>query len=115
MAFYDGASGDSLNKSGGGYVLFLSSNHNFHAKMGFGLGTNNKDELLGWKNLLVFAKEKGCTQLQLYNDSMLIVYWLNRAQFWRNLLLSLILEDIWWPKDSFKLFYIEHNDMVDLL
>jgi len=44
--FSDGACNDLTIRSGGGYVLFLSPTHSFHAKMGFGLGTNNNDELM---------------------------------------------------------------------
>lgn len=38
-AYFDGGSSETTNKSGGGFVFFLSATHSFHEKMGFGLGT----------------------------------------------------------------------------
>lgn len=45
-AYFDGASNESVNRSGGGFVLFLFVTHSFYVKMGFGPGTNNQVELL---------------------------------------------------------------------
>jgi len=42
-AYFNGSSSDTMNMSGGSFVLFLSPTLSYHVKMGFGLGTNNQE------------------------------------------------------------------------
>jgi hypothetical protein len=65
--FFDGASQNSIQSCGGGALHF------FKFTMGFGNGTNNCVEIMSFKGLLLFSKEKGVTSFQIFWDSMLAV------------------------------------------
>jgi len=56
--FFDGASQNNNLLCEVGTLLFLSKNHSYKLKMGLGPGTNNYDELVSLKLLLLFSKEK---------------------------------------------------------
>ena len=81
-------------QSGGGSILFLSDAHDFQVKMGFGQGTNNQEELLSCKNLMLFTLENGCTQIHVFGDSMLTFNCINKNQVWKNIILMPILEEL---------------------
>lgn len=107
-------------QSGGGSILFLSDAHDFQVKMGFGQGTNNQEELLSCKNLMLFTLENGCTQIHVFRDSMFTINCLNKTQVCRNILFMPILEETMCLIDSFISFtccciYRERNRAADHL
>jgi hypothetical protein len=53
--------------------LFLSESHFFKLTMGLGNGTNNYVEIMSFKILLLFSKEKGVISFQIFWDSMLAI------------------------------------------
>ena len=56
-------------------------------------GSTNFAELLALKILLVFALEKGCSDLQVFGDLMLLINWINKTwSFTHTQLLSLLSE-----------------------
>ena len=55
------------------------------------------------KLLLCFSKEKGCTYLQLFGDSMIIVNWINKAQNCHTMFLLTLIEDVHYIVDNFDL------------
>ena len=62
--------------------------------MGLGGGTNNSAELMSLKLLLMFAIEKGCTDLNFLGDSMNVINWINQTQDCRHLRLAHIIYSI---------------------
>ena len=91
-AFFDGAAQNNL--CGGGAVLYLSETHFFVMSMGLGGGTNNFVELMSLKFLLMFALEKGCTELNFLGDSMNVINWINQTQECMHLRLAHIIYSI---------------------
>ena len=91
-AFFDGASQNNL--CGGGAVLYLSETHFFVMSMGLGGGTNNFAELMSLKLLLMFALEKGCTELNFLGDSLNVINWINQTQECRHLRLAHVIYSI---------------------
>jgi len=91
-AFFDGASQN--NMCGGGAVLYLSDSHSFTISMGLGEGSNNFAELLSLKLLLLFALEKGCSDITCFGDSLNVINWIKQTQDCRNLRLGNLLADI---------------------
>jgi ribonuclease HI len=80
-AFFDGAAtGDQLNCGAGG-CIYLSEQHYYYLRAGLGPGTNNFSEIMALKLLLLFAVEKGCTSLQVFGDSLLIIKWVKQEHF----------------------------------
>jgi ribonuclease HI len=104
--FFDGASQNSI--CGGGVVLHLSNNHSFHLKMGLGRGTNNYVELMALKLLLLFTREKGIQQIQIFGDSMNVINWTRKHQTCHNIFLCPILEEIFRLLDTFDTVVISH-------
>ena len=62
--------------------------------MGLGAGTKNYGELLSLKLLLQFALEKGCRNLQIFGDSLIIINWVNKIQHCRTLSLNTLYEEV---------------------
>ena len=91
-AFFDGAAQNNL--CGGGAVLYLTESHFFILSMGLGGGTNNFAELMSLKLLMMFAIEKGCTELNMLGDSMNVINWTNQTQACRHLRLAHIILSI---------------------
>ena len=69
--FFDGASQN--NYCGGGAILYLAENHFFELISGLGEGSNNRAELLSLKLLLIFAAEKGCSNIKFHGDSLNVI------------------------------------------
>ena len=95
-------------------MIFLSASHSFKMSMGFGKGTENYVELVSLKLLFLFALEKGVNTLQIFGDSMLVIYWAVKYQQCHNLQLHLLLEEVNRILESFDmvcnpLVYMEHN------
>ena len=68
----------STNKIGGiGVHLLISKNHFYCIKMGCGLSTNTRSELLALWVLLVFTKNIGLPYLHIRGDSSAIINWFN--------------------------------------
>lgn len=76
-AYFDRALTDSGGNNGGGFIIHLSTDIYFHVFVGFGVGSNNYDEILAYWNLLAFSIEQGASYLQIYGDLTLVVNWLN--------------------------------------
>ena len=104
--FFDGASQNFIY--GGGVALYLSNNHNFHVKMGLGRGKNNYVELMALKLLLIFTREKGIQQIQIFGDSMNVINWTRKHQTCHNIFLCPILEEIFSLLDTFEIVVFSH-------
>ena len=74
--------------------LHIAESHFFILSMGLGGGTNNSAELMSLKLLLMFAIEKGCTDLNFLGDSMNVINWINQTQDCRHLTLTHIIYSI---------------------
>ena len=114
--FFDGEAQNNL--CGGGAVLYLAESHVFVLSMGLGGGTNNFAELMSLKFLLMFALEKGCTELNFMGDALNVINWINQTQECRHLRLSHIIYSIWQllqHLDSFacRHVYRENNTEAD--
>ena len=98
---FNGASQNQ--KCGGGAIIYLSETSYLKIQMGLGNGTNNYVKVMNLKLLLCFSKEKGCTYLQLFGDSMIIVNWINKAQNYHIMFLLTLIEDVHYIVDNFDL------------
>lgn len=101
-------------------MLHLTQSHAFHIKMGLGRGTNNRAELLAVKDLLLFSIEKGCKNIQIFGDSLLVINWINSTQQFHDLLHFPVVEERHRLKTSFDSFscshiYREQNSATDVL
>ena len=88
--------------------------------MCFGSGSNNFAELMALKPLLLFAKEKLVTSLQIFGDSQLVVRWVQNHARCQNIMLRPILEEVKIILNTFDdfeihLVYKERNEEVDQL
>ena len=88
--------------------------------MGLGEGTNNYAELLSLKLLLQFALEKGCRNLQIFGDSLIIINWVNKVQHCRTLSLFTLYEKVtrlWTSFDHISCYHVyrEWNAVADRL
>ena len=106
--YFDGAAQGDLIRCGAGAILHLTENHSFRLKWSLGEGTNNKAELLAIFMLITFAHEKGVRHIQIFEDSMLVINWLNNAQRCHNILLTPILEEVAHLKNTFDLITFPH-------
>ena len=61
--FFDGACKGEEGRCGGGMVLYLNENNYFLLKLGIGIGTNTRLELLSLCGILFFAYSKGISSL----------------------------------------------------
>ena len=103
---------------GRGAILHLAENHSFELIAGLGEGSNNCVELLSLKLLLIFATEKGCSNLKVYGDSLNVINWIKRTQNCRDLCLQNILLSLWDVMETFDMIscahvYRENNCQVD--
>ena len=73
--FFDGAT--TKNLRGVGIYLLINQSHFFCIKLGCGLSTNTRVELLSLWVLLFFSKETGIPSLHVYGDSSVIINWEN--------------------------------------
>ena len=73
VGFFDGAATEG--KGGAGVYLAISSDHFFHIKMGCGLSTNMRAELLALWALLYWEKALGLPSLYIFGDSLVIINW----------------------------------------
>ena len=62
--------------------------------MGLGPGTNNFVELQLLRLLLTFAWEKHCKSIQIFGDSLLVIYWLNNLSHCHSHTLSALLREV---------------------
>ena len=118
--FFDGTSQGQPVKCGGGAAFHLSEGHFFHFSVGLGDGTNNYVELLSLKFLMLFALEKGCSRLQVFWDSMIILNQIIELQRCHTLQLVPILVDALDIKHRFDIItfthvYKERNGLADRL
>lgn len=112
--YFDGAAQGVPSACGGGSVLYLSDTHFFKIKARLGNGSNNFAELLSFKLLLLFALEKGCHNIQMFSDSMLVINWVKEVRQCHNVQLDALLEEIKLIKIRFD-SYKERNRIVDAL
>jgi ribonuclease HI len=119
-AYFDGAaSGDQLHCGGGG-CIYLSEQHYYYLRASLGPGTNNFSEIMALKLLLLFAAEKGCTTLQVFGDSLLIIKWENQEHFCHIARLRPYLAEVLriistFDTISLSHIYRERNSLVDRL
>ena len=101
-------------------MLLLSLEHHFHFKLGLGISTNTRDELLALWTLLSCAKSMGLPHLHIFGDFVVIINWFNH-----HLALSLLTLDGWclhireleshFIRLSATHIYREHNTYADSL
>ena len=75
IGFFDGVS--TNNHEGTGVYLVISKEHFYYIKMGCGLSTNTRAELLALWVLLTFSKLLGLPYLHIRGDSFSIIKWFN--------------------------------------
>ena len=92
----------------GGAILYLVENHSFELITALGEGSKNRVELLSLKLLLIFAVEKGCSNLKVFGDSLNVINWIKRIQLCRDLRLQNILLSIWDVMGTFDMFTCAH-------
>jgi ribonuclease HI len=114
--FFDGASQNFV--CGGGAILYLSDSHFFKMSLGLGEGSNNYEELMSLKFLLIFSIEKGCKEIRVFDDSMTVINWSRGTQRCLNLRLEIILEDVKLLQSTLDSFdchhvYRERNEEAD--
>ena len=73
--FFDGAT--TSNIGGADFTLHISSSHYFHVKLGCGVSTSRKVELMALWSLLFFAVSIGLPTLSVFGDSQVIKNWAN--------------------------------------
>jgi ribonuclease HI len=61
--------------------------------MGLRSNSNNYVELQALKVLILFAREKEMTSLQIYGDSLNVVNWTKKLQICNHIILSPLIED----------------------
>ena len=71
MGFFDRAT--TLNKEGGGAILYISPVHFFHIRMGCGLSTNTRAGLMVLWVLLYIAQAMGLPNLSIFGDSKFFI------------------------------------------
>ena len=81
-AYFDRTLKDGL--CGGGVILHLSEQHSFHIQLGLGQGINNYVDILTLNILLTSARERNCTHIQIFGDSMLVINWVSKIQNFHN-------------------------------
>ena len=101
-----------------GALLFISNSHSFELTIGLGEGTNNFVKLMSLKFLLIFAAKKGCTNINVFGDSMNVINWKRGIHQCRNLRLANLLSstrEVLHGFDSFSCrhVYRENNQKVD--
>ena len=104
----------------GGEILNLNNYVYFKMKVGLGRGTNNFAELNSLRHLLLFAWEKNCHRIQFFEDTQLIINWINGIYLCHFHTLTDLLEDALYLKSRFEFFvcshiYKERNEVVDIL
>lgn len=90
--YFNGASQNEVY-GGGGAFLHMTENLSYKIQMDLGRRSNNYAEICALKLLLYFFREKNCTQLHIFGDSMLIINQINKVQFCHNVLLNSILTE----------------------
>ena len=71
--FFDGATTNS--KGGAGVFIAINNSHVISFKLGCGLSTNTRAELLAFWTLLVVAKKMGLPLKKIHGDSPVILNW----------------------------------------
>ena len=84
------------------------------------MGTNNFAELCALKILLTLARRNSLDKIHIFGDSQLVINWASGKYPLLNLELSMILKDVNWFTDCFKIFsfnhiYRERNSSADAL
>ena len=116
--FFDGAA--TSIAEGVGAVLYISHEHHFLIRLGCGISTNSKTELLALFCLLHVANVMGLPGILVYGDSMMVIDWakgksklnVTNLEHWCNRTAELV--------HGFSSFgcqhiYHEHNQLVDRL
>jgi ribonuclease HI len=119
-AYFDGASQNNSQVSGGGGVLYLKDTHFLKYKETFGRGTNNVAEFMALKITLMLVVEYGAIKLQVFGDSLMVINWMLGVCVVENFLLRPIYEELQRLKYlfttlSFSHVYREHNIEADRL
>ena len=71
-------SADELELGGVGFQLMLSQEHYYCFKIGVGLSTNTKSELLALWTLVHCSKNMGLPSLHIHGDFAVIINWFNQ-------------------------------------
>lgn len=77
-AYFDGASQGDPPLGGSGGVIYFLNKHKLQAKFAPGHCTNNKAKLATLHLVLNLAINNNITQLQVFEDSKMVVDWVNR-------------------------------------
>ena len=101
-----------------GEALYLSDDHFFLFSIGLGTGSNNYVKLLSIKYLMLFSLGQGCTHLQVFGYSFIIINWMKEIQNCYIMWLDHILDEALELKQrfdriSFSHVFKERNGLVD--
>jgi ribonuclease HI len=89
-------------------VIHLDDHHVISFKVGLGRGTNNKAELMALKLLLILSAEKGAQKLQIFDNSLVVVNWMNGTNSLENFNLQPIYEEIQLAQTAFNSLSFHH-------
>ena len=65
------------NIGGAGIIIYISSSHFFHVKMGYDKSTNTMAELMALWELMFFVASIGIPTLSVFGESKVIINWEN--------------------------------------
>lgn len=117
-AFFDGASQN--NKAGAVLIIHLNKNQTLNSSVGLGNGTNNFAKMSALKLLLCWLIHRNIFTVQIFQDSLNVINWVNGQSRCQNYILRPLLEEILNLKLSFIVFslchiYRERNNSGDKL
>ena len=120
MGFFYGSAIGNPQLCGAVGILFLTVDHFITFKAGLGVGTNNMAKLYVLKLLLILALNKQITNIQVFNDSLLVIKCLMGKFRIHNIQLAQILQEVirltdCFDKAVFKHIYRERNSVADYL
>eukprot|EP00253_Pinus_taeda_P030815 PITA_30815 len=117
-AYFDGASQN--NRASAGIVFHTNTHQTYKASVGLGSGSNNYAELSALKLLLCWLIQRKIFMIQIFEDSLNVINWVNGQSMCINHILISLIDDIQVLKTSFNNFSLSHiyrdcNDTADKL
>ena len=106
--FFYGAFQGSNQLCGLGGIIYFSDNHYLTFKATIGWGTNNLTELFTLKPLLKKVSNSGIKELQVLDDSMLVVKWMQGSQLIYNINMMVLTMHLKEIVAAFEKFTVDH-------
>lgn len=106
-AYFDGSAQDG-GCGGGADILYLYYTHFKNIHMGLGMGTNNYAKLITLRHLLQFSLQKHCRNIQIFGDSKIVIYLINKNSSCHSYTLRHIVEEAHTLIALFDLFVSPH-------